>query len=189
MARSSKQQAAANRENVVQVASSLFRTQGIRGTSVPEIMEAASLTHGAFYGQFASKDSLVGEATDAAFVALEKRLDQLRHHARDSMTTLDALADDYLTPAHRDNPGDGCPVAALVGEVAQEPMGSTLRDHFGRDFEAVVRHIVGNGTEADRQRVLANYALLVGSLLLARSTSGLPISEEILAAGKAGLRP
>jgi TetR/AcrR family transcriptional repressor of nem operon len=34
--------------------------------------------------------------------------------------------DAYLSPQHRDNPGEGCPIAALAGGVAQKPADQTF---------------------------------------------------------------
>ena len=51
-----REQAAANREKIVEVASILFRKHGFEGIGVADIMKAAGLTHGGFYGHFKSKD-------------------------------------------------------------------------------------------------------------------------------------
>jgi TetR/AcrR family transcriptional repressor of nem operon len=61
--RVTRQQAAANRERVLDVAGTLFRERGFEGIGVADIMKRAGLTHGGFYGQFASKDDLAAEAT------------------------------------------------------------------------------------------------------------------------------
>jgi len=56
--RVTREQAAANREKIVEVASRLFRKHGFDGIGVADIMKAAGLTHGGFYGHFESKDDL-----------------------------------------------------------------------------------------------------------------------------------
>ncbi len=53
-----RQQVAKNRHRIVEVAGKLFREKGFDGVSVADIMKSAGLTHGAFYGHFASKDDL-----------------------------------------------------------------------------------------------------------------------------------
>ncbi len=67
MPRVSKIQAQKNRETIEQVSSRLLREQGISGTSVADLMEASGLTHGGFYGHFASKDDLAAIACGRAF--------------------------------------------------------------------------------------------------------------------------
>ncbi len=63
----SKQQAAANREQILIVASELFRDRGIDNVSIAEVMDAAGFTHGGFYNHFGDKEALAREACMAAF--------------------------------------------------------------------------------------------------------------------------
>src|SRR3981081_147115 len=58
----SREQAAANRERIVEVAGKLFRERGFDGIGVADLMKAAGLTHGGFYGHFKSKDDLAAQA-------------------------------------------------------------------------------------------------------------------------------
>src|SRR5678816_4144803 len=58
-----REQAAANRERVLEVAGALFRERGFDGIGVADIMKRAGLTHGGFYGQFRSKGDLAAEIT------------------------------------------------------------------------------------------------------------------------------
>ena len=188
MAKSSKQHAAENRQAIVEAASELFRAQGFRGTSVPELMQAANLTHGGFYGHFTSKEALAAEALDGAFKWLEGWIDGIAaSHPHDPNAARAELLATYLHSDHRDAPALGCPAAALAGDVAREPADSPLRNSFGRGVEAVVEQLTGSGMEQDEQAALADYATLVGALLLARATAGRPISEKLLSAATARL--
>ncbi len=56
----SREQMAQNRLRILEAASRLFRDKGFEAVSVVEVMKAAGLTHGGFYGHFESKDDLVG---------------------------------------------------------------------------------------------------------------------------------
>ena len=51
--RVSRDQAEKNRQTVINVASQLFREHGFDGIGLKDLMEAAGLTQGAFYKQFA----------------------------------------------------------------------------------------------------------------------------------------
>ena len=55
--RVSREQASQNRERVLDVAARLFREKGFDGIGVADLMKTAGLTHGGFYGQFASRRS------------------------------------------------------------------------------------------------------------------------------------
>ena len=51
----SREQAEKNRTRVVEVAGAQFREHGFDGIGIADLMQAAGLTHGGFYGNFASK--------------------------------------------------------------------------------------------------------------------------------------
>ncbi|TKB51841.1 MAG: helix-turn-helix transcriptional regulator, partial [Mesorhizobium sp.] len=57
----SREQMAENRRRILEVASRLFRDKGFDAVSVAEVMKAAGLTHGGFYGHFNSKDDLIAQ--------------------------------------------------------------------------------------------------------------------------------
>ena len=61
--RVTRERAAANREKILEVAGTLFREHGFDGIGVADIMKRAGLTHGGFYGHFASKGDLAAEIT------------------------------------------------------------------------------------------------------------------------------
>jgi len=64
--RVSREQAALNRDRIIDAAGALFRAKGFGGVGVADIMRAADLTHGGFYGHFSSKDDLVAQASKRA---------------------------------------------------------------------------------------------------------------------------
>src|SRR5690349_21422705 len=61
--RVTREQADANREKILDAAGMLFRLHGYDGIGVADIMKRAGLTHGGFYGHFASKEQLAAETT------------------------------------------------------------------------------------------------------------------------------
>lgn len=114
-------------------------------------MKAAGLTHGAFYAHFGSKQEL-----EEAAVAYGQGLSASR--ARGYGPTKRgrrAYADRYLSPGHRDNPADGCTMAALAQEVARSS--PELKAAFERGFEEILS---ANG--ADRKEAIFQTAALVG---------------------------
>ena len=74
----SRIQAAENRERILDVATMLFRERGIDGIGVADLMKAAGLTHGGFYGHFKSKEDLVAQACARAVDKDAAELDQHR---------------------------------------------------------------------------------------------------------------
>ena len=62
----SREQAAQNRDRIVEAAAQLFRERGFEGIGVADLMKEAGLTHGGFYGHFSSKEDLIAEASARA---------------------------------------------------------------------------------------------------------------------------
>ena len=184
MGRVSQQQAEENRRRVVKTAARLFREQGTQ-LSVADLMKASGLTHGGFYKQFASKEALIDEATAYAFAELSQTYKfGLEQQAERRESTQQSLIDTYLSAEHRDNPADGCPAAALAVDIAREPEDSEAR--------RVYAHGVGSfadGLADEDQDGIARLCTMVGAILLSRATKGSPVSDEILTAARAALKP
>ena len=108
------EETAAKHERIVKEASRLFRERGFENVSVAEVMKAAGLTHGAFYAHFGSKEEL-----QAAAVAYGQKVSLGRLQRSKRKKSKGSFADRYLSRWHRDNPGDGCTMAALAQEVAR----------------------------------------------------------------------
>src|SRR5580658_7739693 len=106
---------AAKHDRIVKEASRLFRERGFENVTLGEVMKAAGLTHGAFYAHFGSKQELQAAAITYGQEISTGRA--LSHGA--TKKGRQAYADRYLTPRHRDNPGNGCTMAALGQEVAR----------------------------------------------------------------------
>ncbi|MFF7364975.1 TetR family transcriptional regulator [Streptomyces sp. NPDC008125] len=182
MGRVSQAQAEENRSRVVDTASRLFREQGTQ-VSVADLMKAAGLTHGAFYKQFASKEALVDEATAHAFTRLAgHHAAGLEEHDGQRDATQRALIDTYLSVDHRDNPADGCPVAALATDIAREGGGSGARRVYTEGVSDFADFLAN-----DDQDGIARLCTLFGALVLSRATKGSPLSEKILTTAHAAL--
>lgn len=176
----SRAEAAQNRERIIEVAARLFRERGFDGIGVAELMNFAGLTHGGFYGHFASKEDLMAQACARA---LEGSLDALHQVAeRGGGNALSAVASAYLSPAHRDRPGEGCALAALGAEAARH--GSPVRGAFTQGVRSLAdrltRLLPGKSKRAKRERALAIFASMVGALVLARAVDDAELSEEVL---------
>src|SRR5215831_8850272 len=103
--RVSREKAAESRERILDTASRLFRERGFDGVGLDAIMKAAGLTHGGFYGHFASKDDLAAEAVTRA---LEQSAAK-----QSCFTDLGDLVSDYLSEQHHADRSNGCALAAL----------------------------------------------------------------------------
>ncbi|RWP59482.1 MAG: TetR/AcrR family transcriptional regulator [Mesorhizobium sp.] len=167
----SREQMAENRRRILDAASRLFRDKGFDAVSVAEVMKAAGLTHGGFYGHFSSKDDLIAQTLAHVIAADSSGGGDLR-----------AYADAYLSPRHRDNAAGGCPTAGLVADIrhqtpaARSAMTQGLRsqiDHIGKTLPEL--------DPADRRRTaIGCWAAMVGAVILARAIDDPALSDEVL---------
>jgi TetR/AcrR family transcriptional repressor of nem operon len=186
MSRVSQAQAQMNRERVVAAASRLFREQGVQNVSVADLMKSVGLTHGGFYKQFASKEALVEEAADHAAKGYEGQFPPLETQSdAERARTRSDLIDYYLSPAHRDDRGGGCPTAGFVAGLAQEPPSGPSREKYAERVRKFADRVATD--EDDGDDGLARLCTMVGALLLARATSGSPVSDDILSAAHAAV--
>jgi TetR/AcrR family transcriptional repressor of nem operon len=166
----------------------LMRERGIHGVSVSELMAEAGLTHGGFYGHFESKEALAGEACAHAFAESVQRWQQRIAAQPDRDSALLALADSYLSTRSRDRPGVSCPATALACDVAREPPGTPLHAAFaaglGQLIDVLTSLQIGDDAAADRREAMAQFATMVGAVILARATAGDALSDELLAAAR-----
>jgi AcrR family transcriptional regulator len=143
-------------------------------------MSDAGMTNGAFYPHFASKADLVRETVVAATDAQSEKVREFIHE-----NGLEAAIDAYLAPEHRNNPRQGCPLAALLPELARQPL--EARTAYAKRFEAVPHEIAAAlpaDTADPEGTALGIYATLIGAIQLARAVEGTELSDRILAAGR-----
>jgi TetR/AcrR family transcriptional regulator, transcriptional repressor for nem operon len=188
MPRASKQQTQNHRLAITDASARLMRERGIHGVTVSDLMAAAGLTHGGFYRHFESKETLAGEACARAFAESVQRWKQRVAASSDRGSALLVLTEGYLSSRSRDTPGISCPTTALACDVAREPAGSPLRAAFVAGTRQLIDVLASlqneDGKMADRSEAMAQFATMVGAVILARATAGDSLSDELLAAAR-----
>lgn len=188
MPRVSKEQAELNRIAIEQVSSKLFRERGFNGVSVADLMAAAGLTHGGFYGHFSSKDELAAVACATAFSEASARWEKRVENKPSEQAAFYAIIDGYLSSQKVLDVGNGCPGAALTTDVAREPLDKPVRAAYLAGTEELVEILASFCPSADaatqRKTALAQWSMMVGSIALARATEGHPIAQELLAVAR-----
>jgi TetR/AcrR family transcriptional repressor of nem operon len=169
--RVSRDQMQANRLRILESASRLFREKGFEAVSVAEVMKAAGLTHGGFYGHFESKDDLIAQAIAHIFTVQD-----------DGQGNIAAYLNAYLSPQHRDSVGEGCPTAALVADIRRQTPAARLAmtEGFRSQIDRIARAIVAPGAAASRRQAVGAWSAMVGAVVLARAIDDPVLSGEIL---------
>lgn len=193
MPRVSLQQTDQNRIAIEKASARLFREKGLHGVSVAEVMAAAGLTHGGFYGHFSSKEGLAAVACAKAFESSGARWDRRFAELPDAASRRRAYVEGYLSPATRDRPGHSCAGTALAGDVARSAPDAPVRPAYLAGVKAMVARLAAlqpdAGTPQAERRATAEVAQLVGALLLSRATKGDPLSEQLLDCAREALLP
>jgi TetR/AcrR family transcriptional repressor of nem operon len=179
--RVSKVQAAENRERILRAAAALMRERGISGVGVDALTEAAGLTHGSVYSQFGSKDRLASEALRHALARNVEIIEQA--------PDLTSYVSHYLSSGHRDQPGQGCAIAALGGEMPRSS--ETVRREFTDGLRSMVdrvSHLIGGSSKRRRaEEAFATVATMVGALMLARAVDDPELADKILQTSRKSL--
>ena len=168
----SREQVAENRRTIVDAAGRLFRERGFDAVTVAEIMQAAGLTHGGFYGYFKSKDELIAAALGAA----------MTRTTTGPLGDLATYAADYLSPHHRDDLAGGCPTAALAPETIRLAGGARTEVTTGirQQIERFSRIAPGRTAAQRRRAAIGSWAAMVGAMILARASDDPALADELL---------
>src|SRR5258706_11038907 len=84
-------------ERIVKTAATVFRERGVDGIGLADLMKAAGLTHGGFYGHFGSRDELIAEAIECALQDGGKSMAAVIKDIRSPNIALGTLIDAYLS--------------------------------------------------------------------------------------------
>jgi TetR/AcrR family transcriptional repressor of nem operon len=176
--RVSKQQMAEHRQKILEAASRLFRERGFDDVSVAEVMKAAGLTHGGFYGHFKSKDDLISQA-------LTHALDD----ARADDAQLPQFIARYVSSEHCQNIAGGCAIAALGVETARQgpEARAAMTAGLRRRLELFTERSAGKGPKEKRRAAIGTSAAMLGAVILARLADDPQLSDEILSQTRAWL--
>ena len=175
----SRAEKADSRDRILDAAARQIRKNGLQSVSIAELMNAASLTHGGFYGHFGSRADLLAAALEramdhgeAAFIAARRA---------DQTVSVKSIVNGYLSPAHRDNSGEGCAIAALSGDVGRaegEAIRAAMIERIEHSFEEMAK-AMGDGPAGEAAAIVA-WCAMVGAVNLARVFRGTDRSDEIL---------
>ena len=176
----SRAQKTRTHQRIVGIASKRFREKGLARFGIAELMKEAGLTVGGFYKHFDSRDDLVAEAVSSAFGGWERRVDASKSGG--PPLSYEKLIDEYLSEAHRDNPGTGCAFSALAPEIARSDKRTRAltSEQVRSDIQLLAGLLPKKDKSGARSKAILTFSALVGAMSLARSVSDDALSREIL---------
>jgi TetR/AcrR family transcriptional repressor of nem operon len=181
--RGTNEQKVETRRRIMDAASKLFRREGIDGVGVDAVMRQAGLTHGGFYGHFASKEALAAEVCGDSLARAATRWEAMRveHGAEEALRR---IVDNYLSAGHVEESERSCVVPTLGAELARRPGAHPRLTPAIRAMVETLAHCLPRRRAPARERALAGLSCMVGAVVLARLSSDPALSEEILAAAR-----
>jgi TetR/AcrR family transcriptional regulator, transcriptional repressor for nem operon len=182
MMRVSRVQAEENRQTVINVASRLFREHGFDGIGLKDLMKGAGLTQGAFYKQFGSKEDLAAQASRRALESAFRRWSAAAEaNPKDPLGAVIAL---YLSMAHREERGDGCPVVALGADAARQgaEVKASFEDGIRKYLDLIGEWVGGPEGEDSTDKAMAVLSTMVGAMVLSRAVNNKRLSKRFLQA-------
>lgn len=171
---------AKSRQRILGTAALQIRESGLAGVSIGDLMKSAKLTHGGFYGHFASREDLIAEALDMALSDAEATA--ISTGSVKGPRTLKSFLNSYLSKSHRDNPGSGCAVSALAGDVARadERTREIMTKHVTKYFDNICNLLDDDATEF----AMSLMCTIVGAVTLSRVMSDEEMSNKVLLAAR-----
>jgi TetR/AcrR family transcriptional repressor of nem operon len=178
--RVSREKFAENRTRILEVAGDLFRENGFGGVGVSDIMKAAGLTHGGFYGHFDSKESLACEASKVLVDKTKARWQEIVETAEGD--PLDALLRHYLS--RHNLKSQACVFASLTQEVGRQGvrMQSTFAEGLADLADLLAGIVAGETPKARRANAFATLSAMIGAVIVARTMEDADLADEFLAA-------
>ena len=178
----------ATHDRIVEAASRAIRRSGYGGTSVPDIMRDAGLTHGGFYAHFDSREAMLAEAADRAGAESVAKLARVAstappHRALQNMLEL------YLSKEHVAE--IVCPVAALGSEMPRQApeVRRAATSRIKEMIDLVARQSPDWGQPGAHERALVTVSAMIGALLLSRAVDDQRLSNAVRVAVLKHLTP
>ena len=170
----SREQMKANRQRILTEAGRLFREKGFDAVGVAEVMKAAGLTHGGFYGHFASKDDLIAQTVAHLFEPADGQQARL--------ADLSSFMDAYLSPRHRAGVARGCPTAALAADIRRQgpEARSAMTEGLRSQIDGMTAAISETSSPDARRAATGAWAAMVGAVIMARTIDDEALSDQML---------
>ncbi len=181
MVRYAKEHKLETRRRIVESAGRRLKRGGIDGSGVATLMADAGLTNGAFYAHFGSKEDLVATAVTDQLAGQREQLAAVAP----GRAGVEQIVRSYLSPGHRDNPGEGCPSAALLDEIGRcaESTKQAYTEGVLGIIDDMAARLVPEDPLSVRTTTLSVYAMMVGTMQLSRAVTDRQLADDLLEQG------
>jgi len=174
--RISEEEKLKTRNKIIESAARGFRDKGYSGLGIDGLASRASLTSGAFYGHFKSKDDAFRAVTIKGLEDYISALRQFQEKYKDKW--LDQFLDYYLGEEHYKDIESGCIIPGLSNDIVRRDEKTKI---VYEDKVNEISSIIANGLDSkDKNHAFAIMALISGGVLMARAVGSDVAAKNIL---------
>jgi len=179
--RYSSEQKAETHKQIVSTAAREFRSKGLQGIGIVDLMSQVGLTHGGFYAHFKDRDALVAEASICAATEGFSRLIAVAEAAPPG-DEVSAMLDFYLSAEHRDEHGYGCLLPALAADIARQPesVRSAFTELLKENLDKFSLYMPAGDTRTRFNQAMMLISGMAGGILIARAMNDPKLSKLLL---------
>jgi len=164
------------RQRILDKASGLFISGGYDATTIKQIMAASNLTHGAFYGHFASKKDLFCQAV------LKNSKNNQRSILCDEPQVSAQTKDSLLLRKNRDKQSLSFSSQLFRDDsVKTDP---SLRSAYTHAFKSLCENMLDDNEANTKDSVFPMAAMIVGAETIAQNIDDLEMRNNLLGACK-----
>lgn len=175
----SKEHKQSSKKKILRSAYTLFSTKGFHAVTVDEVMQACSLTRGAFYAHFRSKSDLYSEAL--RFSATNSELAKKKPKEMSSKEWLGRLLDGYLSTEHV-NGEKPCPLAFLATDIASHDETAKIAYALTyKNMNKIIMNYAGTDAPCNEKDILSLTSMIIGAVAVSRMINDKSAVKNILA--------
>jgi TetR/AcrR family transcriptional repressor of nem operon len=179
MVRYKQDQKEQTRGKIIAAAGRCFKKDGYSGIGVDGLAKEAGVTSGAFYGHFDSKKSAFEAAILAGFDDVKTAITHFQQQFDE--TWWEEFAKVYMNQKRTCNLTESCPLQTLTPEVGRSD--EAIRGLFEAELLKVL-DVANQGSVQTsdlntNEKTLANLAMLIGGVTLARAVKNEALANEI----------
>lgn len=178
------------RERLLVSGMALFARQGLSGTGIKQILDAADARFSSLYHYFpGGKDELAAEAIETAGLIFQSHVEQVWDAASDLVTAMDAVFRGAADALVASDYADACPIGTIAMEVAStnEPLRVATAKVYGEWTSSARERLEAGGvsTREAEQLAITIVTLIEGAFVVCRSTRS---TDAMVAAGDMAAR-
>lgn len=178
--RYTKEQKEEVRSRILHAAGRSFKKAGYSGVGVDALAKEAGVTSGAFYVHFKSKAEAFKASVVEGLKEVQHALIYLKKEHGSQWWI--QLADLYMGEKRTCDLNESCPLQSLTAEVGR--FDDATKILYEKEFKKIIEIASENYNAENKEKALANLAMLIGGATLARAVKDDAIATQIAEAVK-----